>query len=92
MNGANSNGANADGTTTKNANYEPDVTSYDYDVPIAETGEPRSKFFAFRDVIAKATHTRPPALPAALPKAIGTAPIALNEASSLWANLACAHA
>jgi beta-galactosidase len=87
MNGANSNGANADGTTSKNANYEPDVTSYDYDVPIAETGEPRAKFFAFRDVIAKATHTTPPALPAALPNAIETAPIALNEASSVWANL-----
>ncbi len=87
MNGSNSNGANADGTTSKTANYEPDVTSYDYDVPIAETGEPRAKFFAFRDLITQVTHKTPPAMPPPLPKAISTALIPLTSAASLWANL-----
>lgn len=33
--------------------YEPTVTSYDYDVLLNESGEPTNKFFAVRDVIAK---------------------------------------
>ncbi len=32
---------------------QPDVTSYDYDAPLNEWGEPTAKYFAFRDVIAK---------------------------------------
>lgn len=41
------NGANDKGR------YLPLVTSYDYDAPLDEAGEPTEKFFAFRDVIAK---------------------------------------
>ena len=41
------NGANDKGI------YEPTVTSYDYDAPLAEDGSPTEKYFAFRDVIAK---------------------------------------
>jgi beta-galactosidase len=41
------NGANDKGR------YLPLVTSYDYDAPLDEAGEPTAKFFAFRDVIAK---------------------------------------
>lgn len=41
-------GANWDHTT-----YEPDVTSYDYDSPVSESGALSKKFYAFRDVIAK---------------------------------------
>ncbi len=33
--------------------YLPIVTSYDYDAPLDEAGNPTDKFFAFRDVIAK---------------------------------------
>jgi beta-galactosidase len=33
--------------------YLPIVTSYDYDAPLDEAGNPTEKFFAFRDVIAK---------------------------------------
>ena len=39
MNGANSNGKN----------YEPDVTSYDYDSALDESGHPTPKYFLFRD-------------------------------------------
>ncbi|QKJ20899.1 glycoside hydrolase family 35 protein [Microbacterium hominis] len=42
---------------TNGANYKgrylPIVTSYDYDAPIDERGDPTEKYFAFRDVIAK---------------------------------------
>ncbi|WP_447912323.1 glycoside hydrolase family 35 protein [Microbacterium phyllosphaerae] len=41
------NGANHKGR------YLPIVTSYDYDAPLDEAGNPTAKFFAFRDVIAK---------------------------------------
>src|SRR5581483_5007459 len=41
-------GANWDHNT-----YEPDVTSYDYDSPVSESGALTKKFYAFREVIAK---------------------------------------
>ncbi len=53
MNGANSNGKN----------YEPDVTSYDYDAALDESGHPTPKYFLFRDVIARATGITPPPVP-----------------------------
>ncbi len=33
--------------------YRPTVTSYDYDAPLDEAGNPTAKYFAFRDVIAR---------------------------------------
>lgn len=51
------NGANHKGR------YLPIVTSYDYDAPLDEAGNPTEKFFAFRDVIAKYTPV-PEELPA----------------------------
>lgn len=55
------NGANID-----DGKYNPDVTSYDYDVPIGEQGELREKFFLFRDVVEKVTGVKPPSPPAAI--------------------------
>jgi beta-galactosidase len=40
-------GANDKGT------YRPTITSYDYDAPLDEAGNPTAKYFAFRDVIAR---------------------------------------
>ena len=78
MNGANSSDAKKD--------YEPDVTSYDYDSALDESGRPTPKFFAFRDIIAKATGKTPPPVPeVAAP--IHIAPFKLTEAASLWENL-----
>ncbi len=76
MNGANSNGKD----------YQPDTTSYDYDVPVAESGELRPKFFQFRDLITQITGKTPPPPPAPI-EAVTLAPIELKEASSFWANL-----
>ena len=64
--------------------YEPDVTSYDYDSPVSESGALTKKFYAFRDVIAK---HRPgvafPDPPAALP-VIEIPEFQLDKNASLW--------
>src|SRR5262249_7508408 len=52
------NGANID-----NRRYHPQTSSYDYDAPLDESGRPSSKYFAFRDVIAKHTTGELPKLP-----------------------------
>jgi beta-galactosidase len=54
MNGANMN---------SNEPYAPQVSSYDYDAPLDEAGNPTEKYFTFRNVIAKhlpAGETLPP--------------------------------
>jgi len=76
MSGANSNGTN----------YEPDTTSYNYDAPLNESGQPTPKFTAFRDAIARVTGKTPEALPQPIPAQ--TYPIAARaESASLWNNL-----
>lgn len=76
MNGANSNGSD----------YQPDVTSYDYDVAVGESGELRPKFFAFRKVIEQATGAAlPPPPSASQPAALLTTPLLWS--ASLWDNL-----
>lgn len=50
------NGANDKGV------YQPLVTSYDYDAPLDEAGDPTPKYHAFRDVIAK-YHKVPDSVP-----------------------------
>jgi beta-galactosidase len=76
MNGANSNGKN----------YEPDVTSYDYDSPLDESGRPTPKYFLFRDTIAKATGTTPPPL-LSVDSAVTVPSFKLTQSASLWDNL-----
>jgi len=76
MNGANSNGMN----------YEPDVTSYDYDSPLDESGRPTPKYFLFRDTIAKATGTNPLPLPS-IDAPIAIPSFTLTQSASLWDNL-----
>jgi beta-galactosidase len=75
------NGANSDGN-----NYEPDVSSYDYDAPIDEAGRPRAKYFAMRAIIAEATHRTPPPVPVSSPMMTLPA-VQLTGSRSLWMNL-----
>lgn len=76
MNGANSNGTN----------YEPDTTSYDYDAPLNESGQPTPKFMAFREAITRVSGKTPPAIPPSIPAQ--TYPISSrSESASLWKNL-----
>lgn len=76
------NGANG---TTK-GQYEPDVTSYDYDAPLDESGRPTPKFYAFRKAIEDATGITPPPVPA-VPAPISVPAVKMVEAASLWENL-----
>jgi len=76
MNGANSNGKN----------YEPDVTSYDYDAPLDESGRPAAKYALFRDVIAKNTGITPPPIPA-VDAPVAVKPMEFHRSASLWENL-----
>lgn len=75
------NGANMD-----DGKYEPDVTSYDYDAPLDEAGQPREEYFAMRKVIAEATGHPAPPLVEQIP--LGTLPeMALTQAQPLWGML-----
>ena len=75
------NGANSDGK-----NYQPDVTSYDYDAPLDESGRPTTKYYLFRQTIARATGISPPPVPAVAPS-ITVPEFKLSEAASLWDSL-----
>lgn len=74
-------GANSSGK----GGYEPDLTSYDYDAPINEQGNPTPKYFALRNLIAK-YKGKLPELPKPIP-AMEIPEIKLNLFSSVWGNL-----
>ena len=76
------NGANR----TDRGEYQPDVTSYDYDSALDESGRPTPKYFVFRDLIAKATGVTPPPVPD-VPVPISVPAVKMVEAASLWNNL-----
>ena len=57
--------------------YQPTITSYDYDAPLDEAGNPTPKYFAFREVLSRyADETIPEVGPAVEAAALGTVPIA----------------
>jgi hypothetical protein len=37
--------------------YQPQLTSYDFDAPISEAGDPMSKYFAIKEVIGRVSNT-----------------------------------
>ncbi|RAP74647.1 glycoside hydrolase family 35 protein [Paenibacillus montanisoli] len=66
--------------------YEPTVTSYDYDAPLDETGEPTAKYFAVREAIGRYAELGPLQLPAAAPRrAYGK--VELSEQAELFRQL-----
>ena len=56
-------GANAFGPTQ----YQPDITSYDYDAPVNEQGQPGYKYFALRDLIKQYVSYQVPDVPKEIP-------------------------
>ena len=48
--------------------YLPVLTSYDYDAPLSEAGDPTEKYYAIRNVISKYILQPPGPVPPALPK------------------------
>lgn len=65
--------------------YRPTVTSYDYDAPLDEAGDPTAKFTAFREVIAR--HAPVPDEPAPAPaKKLSVLGVTLDHSASLLDN------
>ncbi len=64
------------GANTSGKEYQPTVTSYDYDAPVSESGELTPKYFLLRDAIQQATGKQPPAPPVAIPaRAFASVPL-----------------
>lgn len=75
-------GANAAGPT----DFQPDITSYDYDAPINEQGLPTEKYFAIRKLIGKYVSYPIPNLPKPI-KAIEIPAFAMVPFTDIWKNL-----
>jgi beta-galactosidase len=71
------NGANHKGV------YQPTVTSYDYDAPLDEAGNPTAKYWAFRDVISKYAALDGSAAPVPSPT-YGPVVVPLSKKVALW--------
>ncbi len=75
-------GANAFTSTQ----FQPDVTSYDYDAPINEQGQPTAKYFALRKLISQYVKYKIPEVPKPV-ETITIPEIKMEAYSSVWANL-----
>jgi beta-galactosidase len=80
-------GANAFSPTQ----YQPDVTSYDYDAPVNEMGQATPKYFALQKLLAGylPAGQKLPAMPAAVP-VIQIPEINLAQTASVWDHLPAA--
>jgi beta-galactosidase len=75
-------GANAFSPTQ----FQPDVTSYDYDAPINEQGRATPKYFALRKLIGEYVGHPLPPVPEAVPVK-GFGPVEMRPFASLWKSL-----
>lgn len=68
------------------SDYHPDTTSYDYDAPLDEAGNPRYKYALIAKAIADATGT--PVAPSPVPSVAVAFPVSpVRRSASLWRNL-----
>jgi len=72
-------GANAFSPTQ----YQPDLTSYDYDAPINEQGQPTAKFYMLRRLIQENVDYKIPDVPRPV-KTIAIPPITMKKTYNLW--------
>jgi beta-galactosidase len=64
------------GANTSEGAYQPTTTSYDYDAPLDEAGDPTPKYFRYREVIGKYAPLPDLPLPTVSPKqALGPIPV-----------------
>lgn len=75
-------GANAFSPTQ----YQPDITSYDYDAPINEQGQPTAKYFMLRNLIKKNIDYKIPEPPPPI-STIEVPAIEMNTMNSIWNHL-----
>ncbi len=68
--------------------YQPDVTSYDYDAPVNEIGQPTPKYFALRRLIQQYLPKKHklPVIPKAMP-VIQIPAFTMEASASLWNNM-----
>lgn len=72
-------GANAFGPMQ----FQPDITSYDYDAPINEQGQATPKYYMLRNLISKYVKYKIPEVPAPV-KTIDVPEIKLFQVTSIW--------
>ncbi|XP_077978621.1 beta-galactosidase-like [Glandiceps talaboti] len=68
------------------APYKPQPTSYDYDAPLTEAGDPNDKYMAIRQVIAKYRQLPPDPIPPPTPKS-AYGQITMSKMSSFYDEL-----
>ncbi|MGD0754951.1 MAG: beta-galactosidase family protein [Bacteroidales bacterium] len=76
------------GANSGGKGYEPDVTSYDYDAPINEQGQPTPKYMALRKLISSYLPKGKvlPQIPDSVPSFVIT-PMGMQPFTSVWDNL-----
>ncbi|MES1160156.1 MAG: beta-galactosidase, partial [Bacteroidota bacterium] len=70
--------------------FQPDVTSYDYDAPISEQGQATPKYYALRKLIAQHVTYKIPEPPAPIPT-MEIPPVNLQPFTSVWDHLPAAR-
>jgi beta-galactosidase len=66
--------------------YQPDITSYDYDAPINEQGQPTAKYFMLRNLIRKYVDYKIPEPPKPV-TVIEISPVEMRVMNSIWHHL-----
>lgn len=67
--------------------FAPDVTSYDYDAPISESGQPTPKYWKLRETLLKYMGGEMQAAVPSVIKPISIPAFAFTEVATLWENL-----
>jgi hypothetical protein len=78
-------GFSAGANIAPDGQFQPDVTSYDYDAPINEQGAPTEKYFAIREMMA-ARFGELPTVPEPVPS-MEFPPVEMIPFASIWDNL-----
>ncbi|WP_190295387.1 glycoside hydrolase family 35 protein [Mucilaginibacter rubeus] len=79
-------GFNAGANAFTPTQFQPDVTSYDYDAPVNERGEPTSKYYALRNLIAKYVKYKIPNVPKPTP-VTEVAAFNMEPVNTIWNEL-----
>jgi len=76
-------GFNAGANAFSPTQYQPDITSYDYDAPINEQGQPTAKYFMLRNLIRQVTNAAIPEMPGPV-ATIAVPAISMKKVFNLW--------
>jgi beta-galactosidase len=79
-------GFTAGANSFSSTQFQPDITSYDYDAPINEQGQPTAKYFMLRRLIAQYTGQPLQPLPALIP-CIEIPSFMVKRVNTIWNNL-----